>query len=186
MIRTRQSRKINLLRDQLRTSTEATEQERYINDHSLQVLRDELEQVKLSLAEISRRESQVLINAILLNKKFCYKNCKNFQKNANKCANRILQKKLHTKFANISTKVYLQTNLQKKCLRRVKLFILSFDFQLQSFRVSVTKILSEPLCTPDYELIAQLQKIVAAHREFTMLSRRYDVPLESSPSRCTR
>lgn len=59
MIRTRHLRKINLLKDQLRTSAEATEQERFINDHSLQLLRDELEQVKLTLSEITRRESQV-------------------------------------------------------------------------------------------------------------------------------
>lgn len=59
-------------------------------------------------------------------------------------------------------------------------------FQLQSFRVSVAKLLSEPICTPDYEIISRLQKMVAAHRDFTMISRRYDEPLEISPSRCTR
>lgn len=57
---------------------------------------------------------------------------------------------------------------------------------MQSFRASVAKLLTEPLCSPDYEIISRLQKIIAAHRDFTMLSRRYDEPLETSPSRCTR
>ncbi|XP_043271011.1 coiled-coil domain-containing protein 170 isoform X3 [Venturia canescens] len=114
MLRTRYARKLTMLKDQMRTSTETAEQERSINDHSLQLLRDELAQVKQNLSEITRRESQ-----------------------------------------------------------------------LQSFRVSVAKLLSEPICTPDYEIISRLQKMVSAHRDFTMLSRRYDEPLETSPSRCT-
>lgn len=115
MLRTRYSRKFTMLKDQMRTTTESADQERSINDHSLQLLRDELSQVKQNLAEVTRRESQ-----------------------------------------------------------------------LQSFRVSVAKLISEPICTPDYEIISRLQKMVAAHRDFTMLSRRYDEPLETSPSRCTR
>ncbi|XP_034950861.1 coiled-coil domain-containing protein 170 [Chelonus insularis] len=114
MLRTRYSRKLTMLKDQMRTTTETADQERSINDHSLQLLRDELAQVKQNLAEVTRRESQ-----------------------------------------------------------------------LQSFRVSVAKLLSEPICTPDYEIISRLQKIITAHRDFTMLSRRYDEPLETSPSRCT-
>ncbi|XP_046608949.1 coiled-coil domain-containing protein 170 isoform X1 [Neodiprion virginianus] len=114
MLRTRYNRKLTMLKDQMRTVTETGEQERSINDHSLQLLRDELAQVKQNLAEVTRRESQ-----------------------------------------------------------------------LQSFRVSVAKLLSEPICTPDYEIISRLQKMVSAHRDFTMLSRRYDEPLEASPSRCT-
>ncbi|XP_057336731.1 coiled-coil domain-containing protein 170 isoform X2 [Microplitis mediator] len=114
MLRTRYSRKLTMLKDQMRTITESADQERSINDHSLQLLRDELAQVKQNLSEVTRRESQ-----------------------------------------------------------------------LQSFRVSVVKLLSEPICTPDYEIVSRLQKIVSAHRDFTMLSRRYDEPLETSPSRCT-
>ncbi|CAG5073506.1 Similar to CCDC170: Coiled-coil domain-containing protein 170 (Homo sapiens) [Cotesia congregata] len=114
MLRTRYSRKLTMLKDQMRTTAESADQERSINDHSLQLLRDELAQVKQNLAEVTRRESQ-----------------------------------------------------------------------LQSFRVSVVKILSEPICTPDYEIISRLQKMVSAHRDFTMLSRRYDEPLETNPSRCT-
>ncbi|XP_066599728.1 coiled-coil domain-containing protein 170 isoform X3 [Prorops nasuta] len=114
MLRTRYNRKMTMLRDQLRSTAETSEQERSINDHSLQLLRDELAQVKQNLAEVTKRESQ-----------------------------------------------------------------------LQSFRVSVAKLLSEPICTPDYELTARLQKMVAAHRDLTMLSRRYEEPLETrSPSRC--
>ncbi|PBC29996.1 Coiled-coil domain-containing protein [Apis cerana cerana] len=115
MLRTRYSRKLSMLKEQMRSATETVEQERSISDHSLQLLRDELAQVKQNLSEVTKRESQ-----------------------------------------------------------------------LQSFRVSVTKLLSEPICTPDYEIISRLQKMVAAHRDFTMISRRYEEPLETSPSRCTR
>ncbi|XP_050450535.1 coiled-coil domain-containing protein 170 isoform X1 [Cataglyphis hispanica] len=114
MLRTRYNRKLTMMKEQMRTTAETADQERSINDHSLQLLRDELAQVKQNLADVTRRESQ-----------------------------------------------------------------------LQSFRVSVAKLLSEPICTSDYEIISRLQKMVAAHREFTMLSRRYDEPLETSPSRCT-
>ncbi|KAL0134279.1 hypothetical protein PUN28_001231 [Cardiocondyla obscurior] len=114
MLRTRYNRKLTMAKEQMRTTVETADQERSINDHSLQLLRDELGQVKQNLSEVTRRESQ-----------------------------------------------------------------------LQSFRVSVAKLLSEPICTPDYEIISRLQKMVAAHRDFTMLSRRYDEPLETSPSRCT-
>ncbi|XP_076174340.1 coiled-coil domain-containing protein 170 isoform X2 [Ptiloglossa arizonensis] len=114
MLRTRCNRKLATLKEQMRSTTETAEQERSINDHSLQLLRSELAQLKQNLAEITKRESQ-----------------------------------------------------------------------LQSFRVSVVKLLSEPICTPDYEIVSRLQKMVAAHRDFTMLSRRYDEPLETSPSRCT-
>ncbi|XP_020291933.1 coiled-coil domain-containing protein 170 isoform X2 [Pseudomyrmex gracilis] len=114
MLRTRYNRKLTMAKEQMRTAAETADQERSINDHSLQLLRDELAQVKQNLSEVTRRESQ-----------------------------------------------------------------------LQSFRVSVAKLLSEPICTPDYEIISRLQKMVAAHRDFTMLSRRYDEPLETSPSRCT-
>lgn len=114
MLRTRYSRKLSMLKEQMRSATETAEQERSISDHSLQLVRDELAQVKQNLSEVTKRESQ-----------------------------------------------------------------------LQSFRVSVTKLLSEPICTPDYEIISRLQKMVAAHRDFTMISRRYEEPLETSPSRCT-
>ncbi|CAL1689015.1 unnamed protein product [Lasius platythorax] len=114
MLRTRYNRKLTMAKEQMRTTAETADQERSINDHSLQLIRDELAQVKQNLSEVTRRESQ-----------------------------------------------------------------------LQSFRVSVAKLLSEPICTSDYEIISRLQKMVAAHRDFTMLSRRYDEPLETSPSRCT-
>ncbi|XP_011253902.1 coiled-coil domain-containing protein 170 isoform X2 [Camponotus floridanus] len=114
MLRTRYNRKLTMAKEQMRTAAETADQERSINDHSLQLLRDELAQVKQNLSDVTRRESQ-----------------------------------------------------------------------LQSFRVSVAKLLSEPICTSDYEIISRLQKMVAAHRDFTMLSRRYDEPLETSPSRCT-
>ncbi|XP_071565098.1 coiled-coil domain-containing protein 170 isoform X3 [Temnothorax nylanderi] len=114
MLRTRYNRKLTMVKEQIRTAVETADQERSINDHSLQLLRDELAQVKQNLSEVTRRESQ-----------------------------------------------------------------------LSSFRISVAKLLSESMCTPDYEIIARLQKMVAAHRDFTMLSRRYDEPLETSPSRCT-
>ncbi|XP_076297051.1 coiled-coil domain-containing protein 170 [Lasioglossum baleicum] len=114
MLRTRCTRKLTMLKEQIRSCTETAEQERSINDHSLQLLRDELAQIKQNLSDVTKRESQ-----------------------------------------------------------------------LQSFRVSVVKLLSEPICTPDYEIVSRLQKMAAAHRDFTMLSRRYDEPLDNTPSRCT-
>lgn len=48
-----------MIKDQMRTTTETADQERSISDHSLQLLRDELAQVKQNLADVTRRESQV-------------------------------------------------------------------------------------------------------------------------------
>lgn len=48
-----------MLKEQMRNVTESAEQERSINDHSLQLLRDELSQVKQNLSEVTKRESQV-------------------------------------------------------------------------------------------------------------------------------
>lgn len=65
--------------------------------------------------------------------------------------------------------------------------------QLQNFKSSIAKILGAPLPIPDYELITRLQKLVDAHHDFTLVSRRYDDPVlrltSRSPtggSRCTR
>lgn len=67
------------------------------------------------------------------------------------------------------------------------------DSQLQNFRCSVAKILGCVLPMPDYELVSRLQKLVDAHHDFTVVSRRYDDPVlrltSRSPtggSRCTR
>lgn len=59
MLRTRCTRKLTMLKEQTRSATETAEQERSINDHSLQLLRDELAQVKQSLSEVTKRECQV-------------------------------------------------------------------------------------------------------------------------------
>lgn len=142
MLRTRYSRKLSMLKEQMRSATETAEQERSISDHSLQLVRDELAQVKQNLSEVTKRESQVR----------CFR----------------------SPFRHL---IHHSLDLPP---------IFPFAFQLQSFRVSVTKLLSEPICTPDYEIISRLQKMVAAHRDFTMISRRYEEPLETSPSRCTR
>lgn len=55
-----------MIKDQMRSTSETIEQERSINDHSMQLLRDELAQVKQdllevrqNLSEVTRRESQV-------------------------------------------------------------------------------------------------------------------------------
>ncbi|XP_021937805.1 coiled-coil domain-containing protein 170 isoform X3 [Zootermopsis nevadensis] len=106
MLRTRYNRKVALLKDQVRTTSQTVEQERSLNDHSVQLLRDELGSVKQTLSDCQRRE-----NALL------------------------------------------------------------------SFRTSVGKLLGTDGNLPDYELIARLQKLVHAHRDFTLVSRRYDDPL---------
>jgi len=48
-----------MAKEQMRTAAETADQERSINDHSLQLLRDEMAQVKQNLSEVTRRESQV-------------------------------------------------------------------------------------------------------------------------------
>ena len=63
MLRTRCNRKLTLLKEQVRSTTETAEQERSISDHSLQLLRDELAQVKQNLSELTKRESQVSIHS---------------------------------------------------------------------------------------------------------------------------
>ncbi|XP_065158638.1 coiled-coil domain-containing protein 170 isoform X2 [Atheta coriaria] len=67
------------------------------------------------------------------------------------------------------------------------------EAQLINFRASVAKILGIVLPLPDYEVINRLQKLVDAHHDFTLVSRRYDDPVlrltARSPtggSRCTR
>lgn len=123
-LRTKYNRKVTLLKDQVRTTGNTIEQERNINEHSLQLLRDELARIKDDLTEAHRR-----------------------------------------------------------------------DVQLQNFKGSVAKILGVALPMPDYELISRLQKLVDAHHDFTLVSRRYDDPVlrlaTRSPtiiggSRCTR
>ena len=50
----------------------------------------------------------------------------------------------------------------------------------------MAKLLGVELPATDYEIIARLQKLVAAHREFTLVSRRWDDPLLLSlSSPCT-
>ncbi|CAH1965693.1 unnamed protein product [Acanthoscelides obtectus] len=104
-LRTKYNRKVQLLKDQVRTTGETIEQERTINEHSIQLLRDELARIKETLGEVQRREAQ-----------------------------------------------------------------------LQSFKHSIAKILGAPMPMPDYELISRLQKLVDAHHDFTLVSRRYDDP----------
>nr|XP_022903499.1 coiled-coil domain-containing protein 170 [Onthophagus taurus] len=120
-LRTKYNRKVSMLKDQVRNTGDTIEQERSMNEHSIQLLRDDLARMKESLSELNRRESQLL-----------------------------------------------------------------------GFRSSVAKILGCILPMPDYELISRLQKLVDAHHDFTIVSRRYDDPVlrmtSRSPtggSRCT-
>ncbi|KAE8750207.1 hypothetical protein FOCC_FOCC003015 [Frankliniella occidentalis] len=48
------------------------------------------------------------------------------------------------------------------------------ETQLLSFRSSVCKLLGVDLPASDYEILARLQKLIAAHRDFTLVSRRWD------------
>lgn len=121
-LRTKYNRKVQQLKDQIRTTGETIEQERHVSEHSLHLLRDELTRIKEDLADVNRRE-----------------------------------------------------------------------VQLQAFKTNVAKILGVCLPMPDYELISRLQKLVDAHHDFTLVSRRYDDPVlrmaSRSPtggSRCTR
>ncbi|KAG8286374.1 hypothetical protein J6590_061594 [Homalodisca vitripennis] len=57
VLRTRCTRKVNLLKDQVKTTSETVEQERSMCDHSMSVLRDDLAATKANLADTLRRES---------------------------------------------------------------------------------------------------------------------------------
>nr|CAD7571336.1 unnamed protein product [Timema californicum] len=89
-----------------RPISQSADQERALNEHNHQILREELTTVKQSLMDCQRRE-----NALL------------------------------------------------------------------SFRTSVMKLLGLETPLPDYEVISRLQKVVQAHRDFTLVSRRYEDPL---------
>lgn len=52
-LRTKYNRKVTLLKDQVRTTGQAIDQERNISDHSMQLLRDELARLKDSLSDVS-------------------------------------------------------------------------------------------------------------------------------------
>ncbi|XP_061382736.1 desmoplakin isoform X5 [Danaus plexippus] len=67
------------------------------------------------------------------------------------------------------------------------------EAQLQSFRHSIAKLLGilVPSSVSDFEMVSRLQKLIDAHHDFTVVSRRYDDPalLRASsrsppPSRC--
>ncbi|XP_056648311.1 coiled-coil domain-containing protein 170 [Diorhabda sublineata] len=105
-LRNKCNRRVTLLKDQVRATGGTIERERSINEHSINLLRDDLARVKETLLEVQRREAQ-----------------------------------------------------------------------LQNFKHSVAKILGVGLPIPDYELISRLQKLVDAHHDFTLVSRRYDDPV---------
>ncbi|XP_041981993.1 coiled-coil domain-containing protein 170 [Aricia agestis] len=67
------------------------------------------------------------------------------------------------------------------------------EAQLHSFRNSIAKLLGilVPSTVPDFEMVSRLQKLIDAHHDFTVVSRRYDDPAllraasrSPPPSRC--
>lgn len=58
-LRTKYNRKLTMLKDQVRSTGETIEQERSINEHSLQLLRDEIARLKETLSDVQRREAQL-------------------------------------------------------------------------------------------------------------------------------
>ncbi|XP_072939058.1 coiled-coil domain-containing protein 170 [Epargyreus clarus] len=122
LLRARYTRKVNVLKDQVRATGETFEQERTTTEHQLSIMRDDLARTKEALAECQRREAQ-----------------------------------------------------------------------LTSFRNSIAKLLGilVPASVSDFEMVSRLQKLIDAHHDFTVVSRRYDDPtlLRASsrsppPSRC--
>ncbi|XP_050561660.1 coiled-coil domain-containing protein 170 [Spodoptera frugiperda] len=122
LLRVRYNRKVNVLKEQVRSTGETFEQERSSIDHQITILRDDLARTKEALAESQRREAQ-----------------------------------------------------------------------LTSFRNSIAKLLGilVPVSVSDFEMVSRLQKLIDAHHDFTVVSRRYDDPtlLRASsrsppPSRC--
>ncbi|KYM77317.1 Coiled-coil domain-containing protein C6orf97 [Atta colombica] len=78
MLRTRYNRKLTMAKEQMRTAAETADQERSINDHSLQLLRDEMAQVKQNLSEVTRRESQKSSHYFSVIYKYFVANLKHF------------------------------------------------------------------------------------------------------------
>ncbi|CAG2062770.1 unnamed protein product [Timema podura] len=66
MLRTRYNRKVTLLKDQLRTISQSADQERTLNEHNHQILREELTTVKQSFMDCQRRENAVSWDSIWL------------------------------------------------------------------------------------------------------------------------
>lgn len=60
MLRTRYCNKVSLLKDQMRSSTDTAHQERTMQDHSIQVLREDLSQAKANYSDALRRENLLL------------------------------------------------------------------------------------------------------------------------------
>ncbi|KAJ8721493.1 hypothetical protein PYW07_002268 [Mythimna separata] len=122
LLRVRYNRKVNVLKEQVRSTGETFEQERSSSDHQITILREDLARTKEALTESQRREAQ-----------------------------------------------------------------------LTSFRNSIAKLLGilVPVSVSDFEMVSRLQKLIDAHHDFTVVSRRYDDPalLRASsrsppPSRC--
>lgn len=53
-------------------------------------------------------------------------------------------------------------------------------FQLSDLRRSVVSLLGLDSSTPDYEIVSKLSKLINAHREYTLVSRRYDDPVRNT------
>lgn len=108
MLRMRFSRKVTVLKEQLKSTSDCHNQDKTLNEHTMRVLQDDLSSIKFQLSEVKRRECSL------------------------------------------------------EDLRRTVISLLALDSS----------------CT-DYEITSKITKLVAAHREFSILSRRYDDPLPS-------
>ncbi|XP_060871243.1 coiled-coil domain-containing protein 170 isoform X3 [Metopolophium dirhodum] len=106
MLRMRFSRKVTVLKEQLKSTSDCHNQDKTLNEHTMRVLQDDLSSVKFQLSEVKRRECSL------------------------------------------------------EDLRRTVISLLALDSS----------------CT-DYEITSKITKLVAAHREFSILSKRYDDPL---------
>ncbi|XP_025200879.1 coiled-coil domain-containing protein 170 isoform X3 [Melanaphis sacchari] len=108
MLRMRFSRKVTVLKEQLKSTSDSHNQDKTLNEHTMRVLQDELSSIKFQLSEVKRRECSL------------------------------------------------------EDLRRTVISLLALDSS----------------CT-DYEITSKITKLVAAHREYSILSKRYDDPLPS-------
>ncbi|KAL5244380.1 hypothetical protein ACI65C_011790 [Semiaphis heraclei] len=106
MLRMRFSRKVTVLKEQLKSTADCHNQDKTLNEHTTRVLQDDLSSLKFQLSEVKRRECSL------------------------------------------------------EDLRRTVISLLALDSS----------------CT-DYEITSKITKLVAAHREFSILSKRYDDPL---------
>ncbi|KAI8422265.1 hypothetical protein MSG28_006152 [Choristoneura fumiferana] len=188
LLRARYNRKVIVLKDQVRNTGETFEQERTSSEHQIAMLRDDLARSKEALAECHRREAQLtsfrnsiakLLGILVPSSVSDFEMVSRLQKLID----------AHHDFTIVSRRyddpALLRASSRSpppsRCRTRTP------------DRNSIAKLLGilVPSSVSDFEMVSRLQKLIDAHHDFTIVSRRYDDPalLRASsrsppPSRC--